>query len=315
MLCHRRFHLPGSITHPCKHSLPASSLGGSEATHSIMDLRSEHTIDRKRSEAIAERQLAARKRQEAETTRNEARRKQREEENMDRRAEKAQRHSEQLRRDREQTVARIEGYHRHIDSCIEEMKDCERRIDEFRSRIRNQQETIRVRRQEAISLRLDADLFRKEADKACMQGAMERETQGTSERSKHRELLQKAEEKQREAMRKDRESEEHDRSATEGERNVHRLCDSLLANGRMRSEVEREKEREEKRVAEMGEKLKTYKIEVANCEYLSRRLRDEEARLESVYNTLDEEADEAERIAVLAEHEAYKLESEIRHIT
>merc|ERR1711942_216716 len=132
-----------------------------------------------------------------------------------------------------------------IDFCIEEMKDCEGMIVECRSRIRNQQETIRVRRQEAISLRSSADLLRKAADEACMQGAMERETQGMSDRSKHRELLQKAEEKQREAMRKDRDAEEHDRSATEGQRNVHRLCDSLLANGRMRSEVEREKERED----------------------------------------------------------------------
>ena len=50
----------------------------------------------------------------------------------------------------------------------------------------------------------------------------------------------------------------------------------------MRGEVERKKKREEKRVAEMAEKLKTYKIEVANCEYLSRKLWDEEARLEAM---------------------------------
>ena len=70
-----------------------------------------------------------------------------------------------------------------------------------------------------------------------LQGAIEQQTQGMSDRSKHKELLQKAEEKEREAMRKDREAEEADRSATEGDRNVHRLCDSLLANGRMRGEV------------------------------------------------------------------------------
>ena len=100
--------------------------------------------------------------------------------------------------------------------------------------------------------------------------------------------------------------------AKEGERNVQGLCDSLPAYGRMRGEVEREKEREEKRVAEMAEKLKTYKIEVANCEYLSRKLRDEEARLGAMCYRLDEEADRAERMAVLAEEEANRLEAEIR---
>ena len=41
------------------------------------------------------------------------------------------------------------------------------------------------------------------------------------------------------------------------------MCDSILANARMRAEAQREEGRK-KRVAEMAEKLMTYKIEVAN---------------------------------------------------
>ena len=50
-------------------------------------IRSTQTIERKRAEARAERELARRKRQEAQRARDEARRKQREEEDMDRRGE------------------------------------------------------------------------------------------------------------------------------------------------------------------------------------------------------------------------------------
>ena len=48
-------------------------------------------------------------------------------------------------------------------------------------------------------------------------------------------------------------------------------------------------------------------------QYLSQRLRDEEARLEDMCCRLDEEGDRAERMAVLAEEEANRLEAEIRY--
>ena len=90
--------------------------------------------------------------------------------------------------------------------------------------------------------------------------------------------------------------------AAEGERNIHRLCDGMLANGRLRyatptspapktssllsptlllsllllllppilpfprDEVKADRDREERRVADMTDKLSVYKIEVANCE-------------------------------------------------
>ena len=52
-------------------------------------MRTPQNIERKRAEAIANRDLATAKGQEEEEARNEAKRKQREEENMDRKADKA----------------------------------------------------------------------------------------------------------------------------------------------------------------------------------------------------------------------------------
>ena len=43
-----------------------------------------------------------------------------------------------------------------------------------------------------------------------------------------------AEKKQNEAMRRSREAEDNEKMVTEGERNVHRLLDHMLANGRQR---------------------------------------------------------------------------------
>ena len=48
-----------------------------------------------------------------------------------------------------------------------------------------------------------------------------------------------------------------------------------------RGDVEREREREERRVAEISQNLERYKREVGNCQTASREMRDEEARLES----------------------------------
>ena len=112
-------------------------------------------------------------------------------------------------------------------------------------------------------------------------------------------------------MQKDREAEDLEKMAVETERNVLRLCESLVNNGRQRGMVERDRDLEERRVAEVAEKLAVYKREVGNCETTARVMREEEARLESVYNRLEDEALEADRVADMAEEEARRLEQEL----
>ena len=81
----------------------------------------------------------------------------------------------------------------------------------------------------------------------------------------------------------------------------------------MRSEFEREKIREEKKVAELAEMLKTYKIEIANCAYLAIQLREEEARLDAESQRLTDESDQALRDSILAGQEADKIERELNN--
>ena len=45
----------------------------------------------------------------------------------------------------------------------------------------------------------------------------------------------------------------------DGERNIHRLCDQLLVNGRQRGDVEKERKLEEDRVSEMAASLERYR--------------------------------------------------------
>ena len=71
-----------------------------------------------------------------------------------------------------------------------------------------------------------------------------------------------------------------------------------------RGDVEREREREERRVSEISQNLERYKREVGNCQTASREMRDEEARLEGVHDRMMEEAERAERQAALADEEA-----------
>merc|ERR1719397_2102619 len=227
---------------------------------------------------------------------------------MERKAENAELRSEELRRGQADAVQRIEGYNRHIDNCTAEMKEHERKIDECRDQIKRQQDMIRA---EAATNRLDADLLRTEADMACLQGSSDRQLHGNHKSAKHQSLMQQAEAKQREAMQKDIDAEGLERQAVETERNVHRLCDSLLHNGRQRGMIERDRDIEERRRDEIAEKLSVYKREVANCETTARVNREEEARLEEVYNRLEEEADRADLVAAIAEEEVYnRLEEE-----
>ena len=75
--------------------------------------------------------------------------------------------------------------------------------------------------------------------------------------------------------------------------------------------IERDRDIEERRRDEMAEKLAVYKREVANCESTARLMRDEEARLEEIYYRLEEEAEEADRVADIADEEARELEEEL----
>ena len=68
--------------------------------------------------------------------------------------------------------------------------------------------------------------------------------------------------------------------------------------------MQRDKEREEKRVAEISQNLERYKREIGNCQTASREMRQEEARLESLHDRYLEEAEKAERQAAMAEQEA-----------
>ena len=135
---------------------------------------------------------------------------------------------------------------------------------------------------------------------------------GDHKSSKHRELMEKAEAKQRESMQKESDAEELETQAVLTERNVHRLCDALLYNGRQRGMVERDRAIEERRVAEMGEKLSKYKREAENYGAAAQAMRDEEARLEAAVYKLEEEAEEADQAAEAAEEEAERLERELK---
>ena len=82
------------------------------------------------------------------------------------------------------------------------------------------------------------------------------------------------------------------------------LCIRLVMTCVFRGDVEREREREERRVSEISQNLERYKREVGNCQTASREMRDEEARLEGVHDRMMEEAERAERQAALADEEA-----------
>ena len=86
----------------------------------------------------------------------------------------------------------------------------------------------------------------------------------------------------------------------------------MLVNRRWKVELDKNKRQEKQRVAELGEKLRTYKIEISNCEYLSKQLREEEAQNEAACVQLKEEALKAERLAEQAEAEVKELESELK---
>ena len=77
-----------------------------------------------------------------------------------------------------------------------------------------------------------------------------------------------------------------------------------------RGDVQREREREERRVAELSQNLERYKREIGNCQTAAREMRDEEARLERLHDRYIELAEKTERQARAAEEEAERLERE-----
>ena len=83
-------------------------------------------------------------------------------------------------------------------------------------------------------------------------------------------LLQEAENKQREALAKERDARDLEKLANEGEKNIQRLADQLLANARQKQDVERERTIEESRVSEIAQNLERYKREICNCQTAAR---------------------------------------------
>jgi len=128
----------------------------------------------------------------------------------------------------------------------------------------------------------------------------------------HRALLEEAERKMRSAIDKEREANDLQRLVTEGDRNIQRMCDQMLVNGRARSEAEQDRKREEDKVAEMAQNLETYKREIQNCLTAARNLREEEARLDREAGEKEEKADRLEMEAKRLDEEAVRLEREAR---
>ena len=80
----------------------------------------------------------------------------------------------------------------------------------------------------------------------------------------------------------------------------------MLITFYFRGDVQREKEREERRVAEVSLNLARYKWEIGNCYTAAREKREEEARLDDLHDQYMEEAANAERQAMVAEEEVIR---------
>lgn len=141
------------------------------------------------------------------------------------------------------------------------MKEFERNIDGLRARVRAQQEVIKQRRKESQDLYKEAELVGVIAHNESIRGVSDRAQGNKGYKIK----LEEAERKQRIALQKEREADDLKSLAADGERNIHRLCDQMLENGRKRADVEREKEKEELVVAQLANDLQRYKREKEVC--------------------------------------------------
>ena len=74
--------------------------------------------------------------------------------------------------------------------------------------------------------------------------------------------------------------------------------------------MKKERKREERRVASLGETLAKYKREIGNCQTAAREMGEEGARLDALHTRYLEIAEEADRKASMAEAEAARLEWE-----
>ena len=276
-----------------------------------MDMRSAATIKRKIKEMRIVKEKVFEKRKEAEVKNIEARRKQRNKEISNAKSTKALNHSNRLRRDREKTLINIGKYQKQIDICTTKITSCEKQIDLLRKRIHAPLADMRTKVQEARHLRWEADSLKREADVNCILGKTERELHGQNKYSRHRKLLRRAVENMQKAINVNESAQGCDKSANKDKHKILILGHQMLINSKWKGELDENKRQEEQRVAQLGEKLRTYKIEISNCEYLSKQLREEEAQNEAACIQLKQEALKAERLAEQAEAEVKELESEL----
>ena len=113
-----------------------------------------------------------------------------------------------------------------------------------------------------------------------------------------------------EAQRNERNVEDYQGLVSDGERNLVRLGDQLLVNGRHRLEVERERKQQEDKVEEIHRQLQMYRNRVDEQKAEVRRLRQEEERVDREYYEKMNEAEKFEREARDLEAEAARLERE-----
>ena len=275
-------------------------------------MRSAATIKRKTKEMREAKERVFEKRKEAKIKNIEARRKQCDKEISNAKSTKALNHSNRLRRDREKTLIKIRKYQKQIEICTTKMTSCKKRIDLLRKRIHAPLTDMRTKVQEARHLRCEADRLKREADVNCILGKTERELHGQNKYSRHKKLLHRAVENMQKAINMDESAQGCDKSANRDKNKILIIGHQMVINSQWKGKLDENKRQEEQRVAELGEKLRTYKIEISNCEYLSKQLREEEAQNEAACVQLKEEALKAERLAEQAEAEVKKLESELK---
>ena len=277
-----------------------------------MDMRSAATIKSKIKEMRIVKEKVFEKRKEAEVKNIEARRKQRNKEISNAKSTKALNHSNRLRRDREKTLINVGKYQKQIDICTTKITSCEKQIDLLRKRIHAPLADMRTKIQEARHLRCEADCLKREAGVNCILGKTERELHGQNKYSRHRKLLGRAVENMQKAINVNESAQGCDKSANKDKHKILIIGHQMVINSKWKGELDENKRQEEQRVAQLGEKLRTYKIEISNCEYLSKQLREEEAQNEATCIQLKQEALKAEKFAEQAEAEVKELESELK---
>ena len=269
----------------------------------MADYRSTATIDRQIAEVREQREIAENFRQIADEYRRRAEETQLQEEDCDVRATAAENHAAALRASRDEQQEIFDLQQQRIDGFSQEMRDCERSIDEYRDRVRNQQEVIRDRRDEAARLNNESIQAKRLADSNALQGLACRE-QGRG----GQDMLQEAEIKQREGLRKEKEANDLEGLAQDGERNIHRLCDQMLQKGRERAIAENARENGQRELLRLGNELDAAQAEVNKWRALRISLREEERHYEDLEREASINAEKAEKLAENAEEEAASLE-------